>query len=280
MQTKCEYCGSFYDDTLEKCPNCGATNNNIRRISQGVPTTIEELKQYCADHNVPLVPMRFHIGEDYKGAKAYGIYRDGDKVIVYKNKADGTRAVRYSGTDEAYAVNEIYQKLRTEYNGHKEANASRPPQHAQPQRNHGSNKRRRRGGLSSTWIAVLVVVALIILIAICSDDGSGYYRYEDNYYYKRPNGSWYLYNTLVDDWEPSAVPTDDMSDYWSGSSYDSSYGIENFSDSEYYDPSDYETSSSYDDDDSSWSSSWDDDDDWDSGSDWDWDSGSDWDSDW
>ena len=34
--------------------------------------------------------------------------------IVYKNKADGTRAVRYKGTDEAYAVNELYLKLKDE----------------------------------------------------------------------------------------------------------------------------------------------------------------------
>ena len=47
--------------------------------------------------------------------KAFGIYKDSDgNFVVYKNKGDGTRAERYRGKDEAYAVNEIYQKLRSE----------------------------------------------------------------------------------------------------------------------------------------------------------------------
>ena len=60
--------------------------------------------------------MRFYIGENYKLPKAFGIYQDeasGD-FIVYKNKADGTRVIRYQGGDEAYAVNEIYLKLQSE----------------------------------------------------------------------------------------------------------------------------------------------------------------------
>ena len=35
-------------------------------------------------------------------------------IIVYKNKSDGSRAIRYQGLDEAYAVNEIYLKLQVE----------------------------------------------------------------------------------------------------------------------------------------------------------------------
>ena len=59
--------------------------------------------------------MHVHIGEDYKEPKAFGIYRDAASghFVVYKNKADGQRAVRYEGMDEAYAVNELYQKIRS-----------------------------------------------------------------------------------------------------------------------------------------------------------------------
>ena len=64
---------------------------------------------------MPLEKMRFFIGEDYKGARAFGIFQDGNgDFVVYKNKDNGQRAVRYQGKDEAYAVNEIYQKLKAE----------------------------------------------------------------------------------------------------------------------------------------------------------------------
>lgn len=65
---------------------------------------------------------RFFIGEDYKEPKAFGIYQDGNRFIVYKNKADGSRAIRYDGLDEAYAVNEIYLKLKEEIANQKARN--------------------------------------------------------------------------------------------------------------------------------------------------------------
>ncbi len=79
------------------------------------PATIEELKAFCEEKQMPLEKMRFFIGEDYSGPKAYGIYRadDGD-FVVYKNKSDGSRAVRYKGPHEDIAVNELYEKLKAE----------------------------------------------------------------------------------------------------------------------------------------------------------------------
>lgn len=58
--------------------------------------------------------MRFYIGEDFKEPKAFGVFKDTDgNFVVYKNKADGSRAIRYRGPDETHAVNEIYQKMRS-----------------------------------------------------------------------------------------------------------------------------------------------------------------------
>ena len=95
MRSKCEYCGSYVESTEENCPNCGAVNPNHQRNASGVPQTLEELKDFCARHNLPLEQMRFFIGEDYKKPKAFGIYQDGDgNFVVYKNKADGSRAIR------------------------------------------------------------------------------------------------------------------------------------------------------------------------------------------
>ncbi|MBR3307449.1 MAG: hypothetical protein IKI75_09395 [Lachnospiraceae bacterium] len=268
MDVKCDFCNGYFDDQQENCPFCGAPNNHIRRNSDQIPKTIEELKQFCAQKNVPVKQMHFYIGENYTGPKAFGIYRDGDRVVVYKNKSDGSRAVRYEGEDEAYAVNEIYQKMRSEYASHKAANSS--GQNA-PRRS-GGNRNKKSGG-GGGGIAILVIVAIFIVICIACADKSGYYRYDDDLYYSQ-GSDWYLYDTVMDKWIPSSRPLDNMDDYYESYSYSSDYDAEDFSDSVYYDSfwdSDSDSSSSYDDDD------WDD---WDSGSDWDWDSGSDWDSDW
>ena len=117
MKVKCEYCGSYISDTEEKCPNCGAVNEHLQRKAIGTPTTIAELKQWYKEHNLPIQDItRFFIGVDYKEPKAFGIYQDKStgNFIVYKNKSDGTRNIRYEGKDEAYAVNEIYIKLKEE----------------------------------------------------------------------------------------------------------------------------------------------------------------------
>ena len=125
MKVKCDYCGSFIEDTDETCPNCGAVNSHLMRSADGVPKTIEELKAFAKAKNLPLEEMRFFIGIDYKEPKAFGIYEDSDgNFIVYKNKGDGTRAERYRGKDEAYAVNEIYQKMKTEVQIRREKNGA------------------------------------------------------------------------------------------------------------------------------------------------------------
>ena len=115
MEVKCEYCGSMIPEKAEKCPNCGATNENMKRAADSTPKTIEELKNWYAAHNLPpYETTRFFIGINYKGPKAFGIYEENGNFVVYKNKDTGERAVRYEGKDEAYAVNEIYLKLKSE----------------------------------------------------------------------------------------------------------------------------------------------------------------------
>lgn len=128
MNLKCEYCGVMFDDTLEKCPNCGAVNKNVRRMAKGTPKTIEELQEWYHEHNLPpYEKTRFFLGVDYKNPRAFGIYRDGDEFIVYKNKDNGERAIRYRGPDEAYAVNELYLKLKGEILNQKEHNLGDQP---------------------------------------------------------------------------------------------------------------------------------------------------------
>lgn len=111
----CEYCGSFINDTDERCPTCGAVNPQYKRFSDGTPRTIAELQSWYRARNLPPEEVtRFFIGRDVREPRAFGIYEDNGKFIVYKNKANGQRAIRYQGRDEAYAVNELYLKLKEE----------------------------------------------------------------------------------------------------------------------------------------------------------------------
>ena len=115
MQRKCDYCDVAYEDSLSACPRCGAPNEYRRATGIEVPKTIEELKGWYAQSNLPPEEVtRFFIGKDVREPKAFGIYKKGEDFIVYKNKTSGERAERYRGTDEAYAVNELYMKLKEE----------------------------------------------------------------------------------------------------------------------------------------------------------------------
>jgi len=115
MEVRCEYCGSMIPDNAEKCPNCGAANVNMHRAVDGTPETIADLEKWYKDRNLPPYEVtRFFIGTDCREPRAFGIYKDGEEFIVYKNKSDGERAERYRGKDESYAVNELYLKLKEE----------------------------------------------------------------------------------------------------------------------------------------------------------------------
>lgn len=251
-------------------------------MEQG-PKTIEELKQWYIDRKLPSENVtRFFIGRDYKGAKAFGIYKDEitGNCIVYKNKADGSRVVRYNGENEAYAVNELYKKLKSEIHNQKNNNPRNyninngynPIKYTN---NYNSQRVYSGKSVNLPSVASFIMLFVVILALVCfffiKSPKRGYYKYNDNYYYCQ-NGSWYEYNDYGS-WKPITVPQtlkDNYSDYYSSYSYMYSYGIDDFEDSIYYEePTSYSSSSS----------DYDSDYDWDSGSDWDSDY-TDWDSDW
>lgn len=263
MQVKCDYCGSYIEEQLESCPNCGAPNEHIKRTATGVPRTIEELKAFCEEKNVPVDKFHFHIGEDYRGPQAFGIYYDEQQkeYVVYKNKSDGTRAVRYHGHDEGYAVNEIYQKLKEQIGDYKAYRASKGAIH--------TGKPSSSGGGDTlikliTGALILFAVVIALLTSVISSffggnkNSGSYYNYNGSSYYY-DDGQWYSYD------DGNYTETYDVPDE-----------LENNRD-DYYDDIDEYNQETID-------SDWDDDDDfdwdsdWDSGWDSDWDSG--WDSDW
>lgn len=286
MKIKCEYCETLYEDTATHCPSCGAPNPNQKQ--DRAPKTIDELREWYIARNLPPEEItRFFIGKDIKEARAFGIYIDEHgEFVVYKNKADGSRAVRYKGKDEAYAVNELYQKLKDEIVHQKNiASVRNTPAYR--------SSRKRRGGLldlilygnpiKTAIIGILIVATLMAIVKGIKGVHNGYYIYNNRTYYDY-NGTWLVYNSPYDDyydsyehdWIVTEKPFagDVYDDYFVSDEWNSEIASPNFEDSSYYE--EHNSSSS-----SSSSSSWDSDSDydWDSGSDWD-SGGSDWDSDW
>ena len=152
------------------------------------PRTIEELKAWYVSHHLPPEDVtRFFIGKDVREPRAFGIYRDGDCFVVYKNKDDGSRAVRYHGPDEGYAVNELYLRLKQEIANQKGRNGEKRPV---------DKKKERRNMIIALSIFVAAVLVLLFLDSFNPDDG--YYNYHNRWYYYG-SSNWYVYE---DDWVP------------------------------------------------------------------------------
>lgn len=293
MKIKCDYCGNMTDERNSFCPSCGASLNGVKRFANGQPQTIEQLKEWYIKHNLPPEEVtRFFIGKNVKEPRAFGIYRDSNgDYVVYKNKSTGERAVRYCGSDESYAVNELYQRLKVEIVDQKEKNASK-----NSNRNSVNNSRNQdalkpvgrmlaviAGLFVLTWVgAMILVVGLTVWIFLDDSPLEGYYPYAgQNYYYQ--DSTWYSYDEEIDDWYeiddesvPDAISSDSEEYHYNNNQYDG----KDFEDSVWYveddDNDDYDYGDNDDDDDDS---GWDNDYDWDAGDSWD-SGGTDWDSDW
>lgn len=254
---KCQYCGATIKSSDQNCPNCGAPNPNFiadtkRQIF--LPRTIEELKEYCAERGMPLLRMRFFIGEDYRQPKAFGIYKDGDEFVVYKNKANGQRAVRYRGTNEEYVVNELFQKLLQECHNRGIYPDEKPVE-----------KPKRSGSINVVKnvvfpIAVTLLGAGFVFGTVAyQHKNDGYYVVNNQEVYYHLGENWY--HDSGSDWhEVSDFPYEGYEEYYVGPDYNSDWGGTDFKDSEIweeYQESHTSSSSDYD----SWDSS---DTDWDS----------------
>lgn len=283
MQVKCEYCGAYINDTDKFCTQCGAVNDNLKRSTDGTPTTIGELKKWYKDRNLPPEDVtRFYIGTDYKGARAFGIYESEGNFIVYKNKGDGTRAIRYQGPDEAYAVNEIYLKLKSEIlnqKAHNIENESSGPKNGKPVSKFKSATDYIFGILCLIVFAGAIIFSIINAVSSMINHyrdvpyAGNYYSYDDNIYYCESYvyDEWYSYDPVNRDYVPVYLPDemyDNINDFRYAEDEEWDSDIERFEDTpmgEYVEEQRSSSSdSSYD-----WSSS----DSWDSGD-------TDWDSDW
>lgn len=283
MKIFCEYCGASFDDTQTVCPHCGAANKGVARSVKEQPVTIEQLKQWYVERGLPpYETTRFFIGEDYKGKRAFGIYKDdhSGNFVVYKNKDDGSRAVRYEGTDEAYAVNELYMRLKQEILQQKSNNL----------KSTGSVSGNSSSGSSPTslrkffvsiflFVAVCMIINSVLTALFDNTHKNGYYNYSGSNYYC-DNDNWYYYDTYDNDWyecNNNDVPwelsdEDKCKDFYYTPNWNSATQMSDFKNTEFYEENHSSDSSS-----DNWSS--DSDYSWDSGDSWSSDSG-DWSSDW
>ena len=276
MSRKCYHCGEPLSEKDKVCPRCGADATVSRK-----PKTIYELRAYCAEKHVPLADIRFFIGEDYREPRAFGIYQDDDgQFVVYKNKADGSRAIRYHGYDEAYAVNEIYEKLKSEVDLRRaKKSGGGITRGGGVTRSGGARRTKKRSSARMLVLGMVISIFCIVILILTSaflalrhTPHRGYYHYNDNDYYYYNN--WYLYDE--DEWVPVSDVDDTLREDYNDYRTDTYDGDERFEDSAWYDYEYERTQSSYDDDDDDWDDDDWDDDDWD---DWDTDD-TDWDSDW
>lgn len=167
MFVKCDYCGFFIDEELSQCPHCGAPNAHMRRNDEQAPKTIAQLQAWYEEHHLPpYEKTRFFIGINYDKPKAYGIYEQDGIFCVYKNKADGTRAIRYEGKDEAYAVNELYEKLKLEIAYQKGLNkeARKEGRYANPPFFRKRTPKEKQELFAAIWVISSLILPIILMV--------------------------------------------------------------------------------------------------------------------
>ncbi|MBR1820953.1 MAG: hypothetical protein IJ769_04950 [Clostridia bacterium] len=215
--------------------------------------SVAELIERTKD--MPLEKMRFFINQDRKEPRCFGIYQDSytGHWVVYKNKDNGSRAVRYSGPDEAFAAQELWAKINSEIELRR---AKLPRQRTRAERVRDAVKR-------ALLIALIAAASFIFLRWYIRSPVRGYYLIDDGLYYYQ-NSDWYYYDD--GDWEYYDEPVDYdwYHGNYSGKTYD---GFEDYDDaferSDYYvEPSsgDHDSNSSvfssWDSADTDWSSDW------------------------
>ena len=205
---------------------------------------------------MPLERMRFFINQDRREPKCFGIYYDmaEDRWVVYKNKADGSRAVRYSGPDEAYAANELWMKIQSEID------LRRPPK-VDPKEE--ARQRRRFFLVAGVVLTLFLGVFGWMVWQSFHSPYRGYYRvddevyyYQDNDWYRYDNGDWVYYDAPGGEWYGDEYYGDDYP-YFNNND-------QPFEKSPYYEEpredsdssSDHAVFDSWDSDDTDWDSDW------------------------
>lgn len=242
---------------------------NLTDLEDVKLSSLTELEDFFRTKKIPEEKIRFFVNQNLNEPRCFGIYQDVDSgdFIVYKNKDDGTRFIRYQGSDEKEAVSIFFDKLKEEM-------AKRDTQGLYKStittvKEEAAKKRKITAIIIAIVISVVIGVAGIFVLSRHTPK-TGYYNYNNNYYYYG-NDAWWYYDDYYDDWYMYDGYLDNYNDYYYGNSYDNSYGYSDIDNSYNYES----YADSYNDD---YHYSSDDFDSYDFSS---WDSGStDWGSDW
>ncbi len=218
--------------------------------------TIEDLSNFFKEKKISSVKTRFFINENRKDPKCFGIYKDDEtnNFVVYKNKKDGTRFVRYEGLDEDIAVNIFFSKFTEELNLRK----GKQKQAIQTQ-----EKREVLFFKFAPFVLIFILMGGIYFLFDHIGPKKGYYIANSvPYYYE--SGRWYYYDDDSDDWYRYYWTLNDYDDYYYGAYYDSSFDFSSVTTSSNYkgsssssDDSDYDYDyDSWDSSDTDWDSDW------------------------
>lgn len=248
----CGSCKVKYSNKLNNCPNCGARNPSRIPVeapsehSFQMPKTLRELELLLEENRLSPNDIRLHIREDYPGPLCCGIFQDAEgNFVVYKNRIDGSRVVRYQGPDEAYAVSELLQKALDRVEVRRALHVPLP--HEQDSLSvqkdtpfKKSLKKRRSSQPKRTTIkwnylgllSPLLVILVVWVFMHWDSTKSGYYCYQSSYYYYQ-DSDWFVYQG--DAWYP-VVPVfaSDCSQYFRSETFSDSYGVSDFATSGYY----------------------------------------------
>ena len=257
--------------------------------------SIQDILDIAEKHSIPLERMRFFIGVNCQEEKCFGIYYDNytEKYIVYKNKNNGERVIRYQGVNEAEAAQIIMDKIVEETNIREkdkdwwehQQNLATSSDYVKEYNKEIKNRNKQSidfstimNGAATTSIILCIIAFVVLLLASLprftyqlykdyqqSSPRTGYYLDDNNYYYFN-KGVWYFWNDF--EWK-KYDGTIDYNNYNYNKNYSSNYQITDFKESDYYieqntnsnqtyQPSydyDYDYDWSFD-----WDSSWDDND--------------------
>lgn len=198
---------------------------------------------------MPLDRMRFFINQDRTDPRCFGIYHDdvADRWVVYKNKDNGTRAIRYSGPDEGYAANELWMKIQSEIGIRRAQQASQDPK-----------AKRRMMLIVGITIALFIALTVGMIIYEWHQPSRGYYYVNDDLYYYQ-DSDWYWYDGGY--WTTYDAPDGDWyGDGYYGETYAFDDARDAFEYSDYYKESDSGSDSgvfdNWDSGDTDWGSDW------------------------
>lgn len=231
IEKHCEFCGAELKEKELYCPKCGtfdqSQTDEESRFTVIRPRTVEELNTYCNEHGIPMYRLGFFVDEDLSEPGVNGIYRDGERVLVYENAPNGFRNLVYAGPDEEAAVGLYFGHLLDicHANGiHPERMSGvNDPRISEvlsgPQKEYDPHRRKVKYRLVAIAIIGAILAAAIIFLIFHARDG--YYSDGSELYY-RDGTKWYF--NIGESWVEYEAMDEEYPTEFLGSRYNEGWG--------------------------------------------------------